>query len=177
MDLRKKKTLRAIEEAFYKIRVQKQLETITVTELCRIAEISKATFYLHYRDIFDLSQKLQDQIIASIVSKIDDPLSILTQPAHFMGIFASAVEADSERIHVVFSGSQAGILALRTLAHIKELIFSQMPQLKDRPEVSVFLTYHILGGYYACIENRQCIDYKQVLNILEKIQPSPLTID
>ena len=51
MDLRKKKTLRAIRQAFYDLRKQKKLEAITVTELCRSAEISKAAFYLHYRDI------------------------------------------------------------------------------------------------------------------------------
>ena len=64
MDLRQKKTLRAIGQAFYALRKQKKLEAITVTELCKNAEISKATFYLHYKDIFDLSEKLQDEIIS-----------------------------------------------------------------------------------------------------------------
>lgn len=69
MDLRKKKTLRAIRQAFYDLRKQKKLEAITVTELCRSAEISKAAFYLHYRDIYDLSEKLQAEVIESVDRK------------------------------------------------------------------------------------------------------------
>ena len=55
MDLREKKTLRAIRTAFLQLRGQRPLEKITVKELCELAEISKATFYIHYRDLYDLS--------------------------------------------------------------------------------------------------------------------------
>ena len=54
MDLREKKTLRAIRTAFLQLRGQRPLEKITVKELCELAEISKATFYIHYRDLYDL---------------------------------------------------------------------------------------------------------------------------
>ena len=46
MDLREKKTLRAIRTAFLQLRGQRPLEKITVKELCELAEISKATFYI-----------------------------------------------------------------------------------------------------------------------------------
>ena len=32
-------------------------------ELAELAEISKATFYLHYHDIYDLSSKMQKEVI------------------------------------------------------------------------------------------------------------------
>ena len=63
MDLREKKTERNIRNAFLAIRTRKQLEKITVRELCESAEISKATFYLHYRDIYDLSETLQKDVV------------------------------------------------------------------------------------------------------------------
>jgi len=61
MDLREKKTLRAIRTAFLQLRGQRPLEKITVKELCELAEISKATFYIHYRDLYDLSERLQKE--------------------------------------------------------------------------------------------------------------------
>ena len=62
MDLREKKTLRAIRTAFLQLRGQRPLEKITVKELCELAEISKATFYIHYRDLYDLSDRLTDYL-------------------------------------------------------------------------------------------------------------------
>ena len=55
MDLRQKKTLAAIRTAFLELLGKKPLEKITVKELAEKAQISKATFYLHYQDIYDLA--------------------------------------------------------------------------------------------------------------------------
>ena len=63
MDLREKKTKRSIKKAFLQLRAQKPLEKITIKELSELAEISKATFYLHYKDIYDLSSQLQNEVI------------------------------------------------------------------------------------------------------------------
>lgn len=54
MDRREIKTKRSIKNAFLKLRSKKEIEQITIRELAEEAEISKATFYLHYRDIYDL---------------------------------------------------------------------------------------------------------------------------
>ena len=174
MDLRQQKTLRAITRAFYELRKQKKLESITVTELCRQAEISKATFYLHYRDIFDLSDKLQSQIIESIFSKMGDPLEILTDSASFMRSCVQAIEQESQQINILFSDTQAGSLPTHILQYLKEHILTQSPQLQNDPKIQVLLTYHVMGSYYACMENLNQIGYKQVLKILETIPPFPV---
>ena len=177
MDLRQKKTLRAIEQAFYTLRKQKKLEAITVTELCANAQISKATFYLHYRDLFDLSEKLQNELIEVVFSELENPMAILTEPAGFMRSFVRAVEQEFERITVLFSGSQAGLLPVQIVHHLKEYIFTHAPKLKDDPKIQVFLTYHVMGSYYACMERPNRGEYKEVLKILESIQPSLPLID
>ena len=78
MDLRTKKTQRAIREAFLRLRAKKPLERITVKELVELAEISKATFYLHYQDIYDLSDQLQQEVIEATLAKITHPEAFLT---------------------------------------------------------------------------------------------------
>ena len=176
MDLRQKKTLRAIEQAFYALRKQKKLEAITVTELCRNAEISKATFYLHYRDIFDLSGKMQDNVIEAVFSKLEDPMEILTDHTAFMTSFVRAVEQESERVKIVFSDSQSGTLPVRIVHYLKEQIFAKAPHLREDPKVQVFLTYFIMGGYYTCMESGES-DYMKILKILETIQPQFSIVD
>ena len=67
MDKREIKTKRSIKNAFLKLRSKKSIEQITVKELAEEAEISKATFYLHYRDIYDLSDTLGTEVIENIL--------------------------------------------------------------------------------------------------------------
>lgn len=177
MDLRKKKTLRAIQQAFYDLRKQKKLEAITVTELCQNAEISKAAFYLHYRDIYDLSEKLQAEVIESVFSKIDDPMQILTDPLLFTKAFIKAVETESGRVNILFSDAQAGALPTSIASHLKEHIYARAPHLRNDPRIPVYLVYTIMGSYYACMDSSASLDYRQVLNILEMIQPSPPRIN
>ena len=80
MDLREKKTMRSIYNAFLEIRSKKDIEKVTVKELCDKAEISKATFYLHYRDIYDLSETLQKDVVKEILSHVNDPGDMIYDP-------------------------------------------------------------------------------------------------
>ena len=176
MDLRKKKTLRAIKEAFYELRTVKNLEQISVTELTQKAEISKATFYLHYRDIYDLSEQLQQEVIQFVFSQIEDPMAILSDAMSFMIQMVSALEAEKERITPLFSGSQAAALPISIEAHLKNHIFTHAPHLKENAKINVYLSYHIQGGYYAYLENVQTLGYSQVLNLLGEIQSTHLPI-
>jgi len=176
MDLRKKKTLRAIKTAFYTLRESKNVEQISVTELTQKAEISKATFYLHYHDIFDLSEKLKQEVIRAVMSRLEDPMEILTDSISFMDKLVSALEAEKENVLPLFSGTQAAALPISLEANLKEYIFTHAPHLKNDARVNVYLTYHIQGGYYAYTENVEQLGYKQVIDVIEEIQNSlPIT--
>ena len=84
MDLREKKTLRNIKNAFFELRKLKNIERIKIKEICEKAEISKATFYLHYSDIYDLSETLQKEVITSILDSIPNPEKIYSNYVEFM---------------------------------------------------------------------------------------------
>ena len=177
MDLRKKKTLRAISQAFCTLRKQKKLEAITVTELCAQAEISKATFYLHYRDIFDLSMTLQQEVIQRVFSRMENPMAILTDSTAFMTQIVSAFEAEKEWMISLFSDSQSAELPIKIEAYLKDYIFAQAPELKDDAKTNIYLSYHIQGSYYAYLENEPRWGYSQVLKAISEIREtqSPLT--
>lgn len=170
MDLRKKKTLRAIKAAFYALRENKNVEQISVTELTRKAEISKATFYLHYHDIFDLSEKLKQEVILSVMSRLDNPMELLTDSISFMDKLVAALEAEKESVLPLFSGTQAAALPISLESSLKEYIFSHAPYLRNDARVNVYLTYHIQGGYYAYMENVERLGYNQVIDIISEIQ-------
>lgn len=62
MDRRTAYTKMAIKESLYKLLEKKHLPQITVKELCQEADINRATFYRNYQDIYDLFEKLEDEL-------------------------------------------------------------------------------------------------------------------
>ncbi|GAJ27030.1 transcriptional regulator [Liquorilactobacillus sucicola DSM 21376 = JCM 15457] len=55
-------TKKVIRESFLELLRYKELETITVTDICRSADINRGTFYRYYRNPLDLMQHLQDEL-------------------------------------------------------------------------------------------------------------------
>ena len=79
MDLRIQRTRNSIIDAFIQLRAKKPLEKITVRELTQLAGINKATFYLHFQDIYDLAHRLESNVIQSILAEIRHPEYFLEQ--------------------------------------------------------------------------------------------------
>ncbi len=146
MDLREKKTRRSIREAFLKLRKVKAVEKISVKELSELAEISKATFYLHYRDIFDLSDSLQNEVIQSVLESITHPEYFLTDPARFTNELANSFYAQRDAIEVLFSGNQSAVLPMRIEQELRAFLHKQYPGAGR--ELDMRLTYQIMGSYY-----------------------------
>lgn len=84
MDLRIQKTRQNIFQAFIELREKYPLEKITVKELTERAQISKQTFYLHYRDMYDLSERIEQSMIQEMLKelltrKISLPIPVRSQ--------------------------------------------------------------------------------------------------
>jgi AcrR family transcriptional regulator len=70
-DRRVQYTKMVIKESLINLLSEKPLSKITVKELCFNAGINRATFYSHYRDIYDLMNKIQDELLANVESYLD----------------------------------------------------------------------------------------------------------
>lgn len=61
-DKRKARTEKVIREVFFQMLSQMPMYKITVSELCRRADINRGTFYLHYQDCYDLIDTISNEI-------------------------------------------------------------------------------------------------------------------
>lgn len=84
MDLRVKKTERAIRSAFYQLIQTKPVEKITVKELSELAEINKTTFYAHYETIYDLVETLEQEVTDMIIANLDEFQILFDNPRKFV---------------------------------------------------------------------------------------------
>lgn len=63
IDRRVRYTKKAIRESFLDLLEKKPLEKISVTEICKNADINRGTFYSHYSDPFELKTSLEQEMM------------------------------------------------------------------------------------------------------------------
>ena len=169
MDMREMKTRRSITNAFLDIRSKKPLERITIKELCELAEISKATFYLHYKDIYDLSDTLQVQTIKDILSYMKNPTDLVYEPCAASKDLIDGFYANRGIVTILFSGSQFSCLPEKIEAEIKEVLFRDFPHLKDDVYANIRITYQLMGTFYAFYKCENTFGFDKVFAAVERI--------
>lgn len=149
MDLRTERTKRSISNAFLELRKQKPIEKITVKELSELAFINKATFYTHYRDIYDLSDQLEDEFMDSIIHEMPHPESILTDPALATRELADMLIAKKDISTLLFSGSHQNLLSEKIYVTLMKYIVSNYPNEERSLQKSIVLSIIIQGCFHA----------------------------
>ncbi|MBP5678837.1 MAG: TetR/AcrR family transcriptional regulator C-terminal domain-containing protein [Bacilli bacterium] len=66
MDRRIKYTKKVIQDTFLNLLEKKDIASITVTEICEIADINRGTFYRYYMDVYDLLKNIEQDFIEEI---------------------------------------------------------------------------------------------------------------
>ncbi len=72
LDRRTKYSLQVIRSALFELLETKELKNITVTDICRQADINRGTFYRYYDDVLDLFHRIE-------LSIVDEACEIINQ--------------------------------------------------------------------------------------------------
>lgn len=63
MDRRVRKTRKQLRDCLVELLKKKKVQDITVRELTEMADLNRGTFYLHYKDVFDLLEKTENELL------------------------------------------------------------------------------------------------------------------
>lgn len=66
LDRRIRKTRKVIRECLTELLKEKRIQDITVREIAEKADINRGTFYLHYKDIFDLMEQIENELLEEL---------------------------------------------------------------------------------------------------------------
>ena len=69
-DSRVKRTKKLIRQGLVELAKTKRLNKITVKELTDYIEINRGTFYLHYKDVYDLVDALENELYNDFDAKL-----------------------------------------------------------------------------------------------------------
>lgn len=82
-DRRVRRTKTLLTDALFSLLQEKSYKDITVKELCDTADINRGTFYLHYKDIYDMVEQLEQEVLYELRQLIaaHTPNALHTNPA------------------------------------------------------------------------------------------------
>ena len=104
MDRRVQYTKKVIVDTFLNLLEEKDISKITVTEICKIADINRATFYRYYLDVYDLKDKIEEDFRKELmncpaIDALDEQESVYTFSKEILTIF----EKNKKLVKILFN--------------------------------------------------------------------------
>lgn len=169
MDIRIEKTDRAIEKAFLELRAKTPLEKIKIKDLCALACVNKSTFYAHYQDVYDLSDRLEKKLIADILNSVSAVELSTEQTETLTRDLFRAFGQNQTAVNILFSGSRQGIFANCIEKGLRERLSEQDPTFAADPKRGILLSFCVQGCFYAFANNSSQMDEKRLVSLLAEI--------
>lgn len=71
LDRRVRKTKKQLRQGLTELLKEKSVKDITVRELSDLVDINRGTFYLHYKDVFDMVEQIEKEMFENFRSVLD----------------------------------------------------------------------------------------------------------
>lgn len=139
-DLRVKKTYRALYDALITVLNYRNFGAITVNDLCSEAFISRATFYAHFNDKYDLLRRWLVIVRKSIIKDVNKYEELKAEINQF-------VYSNQKIITNILKDANSETLALirEFISHIVELTIKRKINDESSPQHIILLNFCIGG--------------------------------
>lgn len=174
-DRRIKRTKMLLQNALVDLMLEKAVGKISVKELTQKADVNRSTFYLHYLDIYDMLEQMENEFLETIQGFFHDfftPLPTSMPLTLFVNI-SEWLEQDKEYYVKLLRGSASGYIFEELESRIRDefltllyLIFldEESLDLRTRVNFTVSGTVGVLrmwvmeGGNISLVELSETID-------------------
>ncbi len=122
-DLRVVKTKKSISNAFIKLLAKKDFRSITITEIAKMAEINRKTFYNYYSSVDDIMKEIVDSSLLYICGDTLDKVDfkkLFENPELMFRRINSLIEEDFDTYTVLFKIEEPGNLLQKVEFMLKE---------------------------------------------------------
>ena len=84
---RRRESRKKIESVFVKLIQDKEINEISVTDICKNAEVNRTTFYANYIDIYDLADSVQKSLEEEVLGLYKDEWEAQESSHDFLRLF------------------------------------------------------------------------------------------
>ena len=95
-DKRIEKTKQLIQNTLTQLMREKDIQSITIKELCDIANINRSTFYSHYEDIYNLYNEIESKVLNEIEAIINE-----SAKENYKNLYVTLTDEVSKNLNVL----------------------------------------------------------------------------
>lgn len=150
-DKRVVRTKKAIKTALFKLMEQKDISSISVSELAKTANVNRRTFYTHYKNITDILDEIEEELVTALsglVSKFDTHDYKTSTYNVFMGL-NGLITVEFEYYFHLIRVDMRGVLMTRLKAVIKASTDRLLKDIGGKyGQGFTMLSAFIVGGFF-----------------------------
>ena len=148
-----------IQEAFWHLYSQRPIETITVQNICDTAGYNRSTFYLHFHDIYELLNAIEEKQLDGMQKCAKDCLEKVSKTNSKMVKLIALKEAVSyydkneKYIKVLLGTKNDPLFIVRLKDKLKPIwrehvVIPNLEQNRSDEEIDLFLEYTLSGSLF-----------------------------
>lgn len=135
-----------LRTAFWQLYTEKPLDKISVKEITDLAGYNRGTFYLYYKDVYDIFSQIEDELLQKIKEVLDESLASnetfdLSQQ---MGVLMELMQTHSHYAGVLLSDQGDP----RFTSRLKEIILPLLKRYFISPEGHDAYQLALLSEFY-----------------------------
>lgn len=128
IDPRILRTRKLLKDAFVGLLQEMDIENITVNRLAEHATINRVTFYLHYKDIPDMLEKMADEMIEEINNILDNKSIEINE----VGNLLEHIAENADFYKTILASKVVPIFRERLTILLRDRIVSEVEKQKDK---------------------------------------------
>lgn len=133
-DRRAKRTATQIKEIMFSFMQKRAIHEITVSEICKNCQINRATFYDHYRDVFDLVQDMEQDLLLSLQVLMDTVSPEDAEATDVSRLFFAFLAEHRERLNLLVTSERSREFCSRLDAQLMPFFEKKIRQSYIIPE-------------------------------------------
>jgi len=169
-------TKMALKHSFIELLGKKDITKITVKELCESADINRTTFYLHFKDPYDLLEQVEQELIDGVDTYLAS--CNFTHPSQFpiegLEKLVDYVKENKELFHILLNKNNDMTFQKKILNIIgKQYFFSESnPAFATHPQgdyIFLFFANGALGILKKWLEEDAVLPSRDIAALIIKI--------
>ena len=173
VDRRTLYTRKVVMDAYIQLLKEMPREKIRVAEICRIAEINRCTFYLHFKDIYDVEIAIEEELADKFRTYLKTQTGEEKKRQNLSNEFVDTMLHDDTYVTMMSSGNQSTPLTALIGEFFLDGMKTSLPKKHNLTERQQELLYSfIVGGVMAVEQNwikTKCTKVKQENMFLDKM--------
>lgn len=173
LDKRCRKTRKAIKTSLVKLMSEKDISNITITEIAEDADINRKTFYAHYKDLYDILDEIENDMIKQLFHILDhaDIMKIMYNPYPLLKELTTELYRDFEFHKLLIQSENYNNLLKKIQSVFKDRIMELTEDIVkiDRDIFSFmidFVTSGIISAYREWFRSDRNISLEQLTKSL-----------